>query len=377
MNRKKEITISILGDICPSFAFKEVKNISDISLFNDITDVLKKSDYVVANLESPLTNYETKLDKNSINIKSDPIFAKLFKESGINAVSLANNHILDYEQIGLKDTIENLKQNDIQHYGIGKKEEAYKPLIVEIKNKKIGFMAFAEREFNTNLDYEVGADVWDDLDSIKAISLSKKNCDYLIIQYHGGIEHYKYPSPILQKKCRAMADAGADFITCQHSHCIGTREEWNGSEILYGQGNSIFGFEKNNRMWNEGLIVQITIDNDIEIEYIPIEAIEKGEFLSNNKNVLLDFYNESKKIIDKEFVDKEWKKFANTLKNSYLPMLFGKGRITNKLNRISDGLIINLFTQRNSKRNAMNLVRCDAHKEVVQSILESEIYDKK
>lgn len=64
--------------------------------------------------------------------------------------------------------------------------------------------------------------------------------------YHGGKEYYRYSSPNLQKTCRKMTEKGADLVLCQHSHCIGSYEEYNDSTILYGQGNFIFNMKKMN-----------------------------------------------------------------------------------------------------------------------------------
>ena len=98
--------------------------------------------------------------------------------------------------------------------------------------------------------------------------------DYLIVLNHGGIEYYKFPSPLLQRKCREMVKCGADFVVCQHSHCIGTAENFLNGTILYGQGNSVFGYKDNSDSWNNGLLVKLTL-SDLEqkrIEYIPISA---------------------------------------------------------------------------------------------------------
>ncbi|WP_371315358.1 CapA family protein, partial [uncultured Duncaniella sp.] len=54
-----------------------------------------------------------------------------------------------------------------------------------------------------------------------------------------------------------MVDCGADLISCQHSHCIGTIEQYNGSTIVYGQGNSVFGYRDGDNSWNRGLLLQV------------------------------------------------------------------------------------------------------------------------
>lgn len=374
----KENTIYVLGDICPRWNNTQQFDSNDNGrVFNEIKDLVKKADLVIANLESPATNNNEKLDKNSINLKAKSLDLLALKESGINGISLANNHILDYGVKGLEETIRTCDEYGLFCYGAGTKEEAAKPYFIQLDGLKIGILAFAEQEFNCAIDYGKGANVWDDLEGIKAIQKAKKECDYLIVQYHGGIEEYEYPSPLLQKKCRFMCEAGAGFVTCQHSHCIGTRENYNGSEILYGQGNSIFGFEPNNSKWNQGLIAKIEISDTIKITYIPITASITGEHLINDvqANEILELFNKkSENVLNPVFLNQSWIEFCNKKKDEYFPMIFSWNRVFNKLNRLSKGKIIELFTSNKNRRNAMNIIRCDAHREVIKTIFENDFY---
>ena len=69
-----------------------------------------------------------------------------------------------------------------------------------------------------------------------------------------------------KKNAGEMIDSGADIVSCQHSHCIGTTEKYNIKILVYGQGNTLFGYRKNNKSWNEGLLLQIILSRrSIEI----------------------------------------------------------------------------------------------------------------
>lgn len=375
-----EISVIIFGDICPQWNKTQQFNTGDYnSVFNDISNVIFDADYVVANLESPATCSENKLEKNSCNLKCGSQDIRILADAGFDAVALANNHILDYGIEGLEDTFKYLEKYSMDCYGAGSVQKASRALFTDINGKRVGFIAFAEHEFNCAMDYGKGANMWDDIDGLKAICEAKSECDYLVVQYHGGIEHYIYPSPMLQKRCRAMAEAGADFITCQHSHCIGTHENWQGSEILYGQGNSLFGYEEGKEQWNQGLIAKVEIGDNLTVSYIPIEAKTDGECLMTDlaaEKLLQTFEVESDKISDSEFIRVEWNKFCKSQKDMYLPMMFARGRIFNKLNRMTNGLLIEKLTKASARMTSMNLIRCDAHREVVETILENEFYGK-
>ena len=378
------VTLLIFGDICPDWGFPALfAEGSPEKVFHDILPAIRAADYAVANLEAPATDADRKLQKNSVNLKARPSDVRLLRDAGFRALALANNHILDYGVEGLRDTVSLLRQNQLSCYGAGSREDAAQPHTAVLSGVRVGFLAFAEHEFNCASDYGAGANLWDDLDGIRAIQRAKEACDYLIVQYHGGIEHYRYPSPLLQKRCRAMVDAGADFVTCQHSHVIGTRESWNGGEILYGQGNAVFGYsERRGDSWNTGLICKLELTpgtNGLEskITYIPIAAESDGEKLAQpplRDEILASLEQESAKIADEAFIRSSWAAFCKKQALEYLPMQFGWGINMERANRLFKGKLVDLLVKKTSKRNAMNLIRCDAHREVVATILEDEFY---
>ena len=120
----------------------------------------------------------------------------------------------------------------------------------------------------------MGSRPFDEFETIDDIRKAKKSADRVIVAYHGGKELCEYPSPRLMRVCRAMARAGADLILTQHSHCIGAYENYNGSHILYGQGNFNFvGFYKE-EMWKTGLAVKYDTKAN-EVEFVPIRVTDK------------------------------------------------------------------------------------------------------
>ena len=117
----------------------------------------------------------------------------------------------------------------------------------------------------------MGCRPYDEYDTMEDIRNARKDSDRIIVIYHGGKEHCRYPSPRLRRLCHAMAKNGADVVLCQHSHCIGCYEKFNDCHILYGQGNFHFVRPKElpvPETWNTSLMVKYdTITR--EIEFIP------------------------------------------------------------------------------------------------------------
>jgi len=238
---KTKTNICICGDICPTKDTKHFFENNDVNgLFNNTLPILKNADVLIGNMEFVLTDHGKSAIKTGPILTGKTNYINIFKEVNFTALGIANNHIKDCGTEGVISSLNICKQNGILTVGAGSNEkEAKKPIIIEKNGWKIGLMAFAEHEFNAAYKNEPGAnllDVYNDFDQINEL---KKQVDYLIILYHGGIEYYEYPSPLLQKKCRKMIDSGADYVTCQHSHLIGTEENYNDGVILYGQGNNL------------------------------------------------------------------------------------------------------------------------------------------
>ena len=170
MEIEMDIELIVLGDICPDKSYTDwFEHGTPESVFNDILPLLKASDYVVANLEAPVISKGNKINKTSMNLSASPNTVKILAESDINALSLANNHILDYGVEGLSETISNLIQNNIEYYGVGSSNNVLPPHLVSKNGIKVGLLSFAEREFNCCIDYGIGAFLLNDIDGLKII----------------------------------------------------------------------------------------------------------------------------------------------------------------------------------------------------------------
>lgn len=358
------MNIIVFGDICPISGNMSL-NISS-----------GREDILIGNLECPLTDNPKPIEKAGPVLYSHPDIASNLRSLGFYAVSLANNHIRDCGDDGVLKTIKVCGASGIRTFGAGPTQEsALKPLIIEKDGLKFGVISFAEREFNYAKKGKAGAAVFDPYDSFDRISKLKKSVDTVVVLYHGGIEHYVYPTPLLQKKCRKMVDAGADVVLCQHSHCIGTREIYNGGEILYGQGNSVFGYRKGDDSWNYGLIVKISLsETNLKVDYDVLENKPDGKVsLAEGKvrsKVLESFEFQSSKIHDPEFIEKEWNKFCKERESLYMPLLLGFGKNSNRLNRLLGNAIVRLLYSKRQLNVIHNIIRCDAHEEVLETLLE-------
>lgn len=372
----------IFGDICPDNNYRKLFDSNKNAAFSDeIANDISNAKLVVGNLECPATNNKKPIIKCGPSLRAETNDVIKLKDIGFHVLSLANNHILDYGEKGVEDTLQVCEDSGIKYVGAGKNlEEAARTLVCEIEDKKIGILSFAEAEFNLARPSVPGANHFDPYQSFETIEELKKECDYVIVLYHGGIEYYKYPSPLLQKKCRGMARAGADLVLCQHSHCIGTMEQYQGSTIVYGQGNSIFGYKDGNDSWNEGLLVEVDLAKEEKVQFKLLKATQTGVEYAHKEESdsrIQQMKKDSEKLDDAEWISEKWSEFVDTQKALDMPLLYGWNRVFNKLNRMTNNRLIDILYSKKKKMITMNLLRCEAHHEVVQTILENEVFGNK
>ena len=301
----------IIGADCVPTGNNEDKFISgkiDEMLSSNVVEVLKNADFRLVNLEMPLTESNNKISKCGPALKASPLAINGYLNMRINAVTLANNHIMDYGSDGVRETIDTLNANGIEYLGVGScKKDARKPLYKVINGKIICFYACVEHEFSSAGENKWGANTFDGYDTYSDIYSACKDSDYTIVLYHGGKEEYRFPSPELQTRCKNMIDCGADLILCQHSHCIGCYEVYKNKKIVYGQGNFIFNL-CDDEYWNSGMLVQI--NDDFTVDLLPFikknnmitlaEGEERTELLAllDTRNQLLAETSE----ISKQFI---------------------------------------------------------------------------
>ncbi len=291
-------------------------------LFNDVPTAFSGADEVIVNLECAVTDSENAIKKCGPNLKAPVGTCEILKDIGVTVCALSNNHVFDYGKEGLIDTLKELDANGIIYTGVGENElDSRKNLYLKKGDKTICIVNVCEHEYTYALPDRMGARPYDPYDTIDDIIDGKKNADFVIVIYHGGKEHCRYPSPRLKKLCRSMIKHGADVVLCQHSHCIGCYEEFKDGFILYGQGNFHFvaDFFNDNaekmKTWNEGLLIELDITNKVSVRFIPVVVDGLGIRLADDqeKQQVLSSLEERSQVLANGGDQEEWQAFCQTM----------------------------------------------------------------
>jgi poly-gamma-glutamate synthesis protein (capsule biosynthesis protein) len=254
--------------------------------FSELRTVLKDGDLVFLNLENPVGTKGTpdRIQDPNVTFRCHPASLQILKNLGAVVVSLGNNHMLDYGEEALIETLEHLDAAGIKHVGAGRDyEEANRPLVMEFKGKKIAFLSHVFiYSASTRRARGKRAGVSDyRIDKILSkISGLKRSGYQVIVSLHWGIEYCFYPLPYQREQARAMIDHGASLILGHGPHYPQGIERYNNGEIVFSLGNFIF--DEPHRFSNRSFIygVEVAESGDLRNRMVfPVQLLNHVPFL--------------------------------------------------------------------------------------------------
>ena len=370
--------ILIAGDLFVSDQFYN-DNIIDKS----VQDLFSKADYRIVNLEAPITDdrSENKIIKTGPHLRmSEQSAISVLKQLNIDGVTLANNHILDYDTKGLLDTFDTLKSDEVAYVGAGTNlKDAAKYITLNKDGMKIAILNFCENEWSIAKEELPGANPMNLIDNSIQIREAKASHDKVIVIVHGGHEYYNLPSPRMQKQYRFYADQGADIVVGHHTHCISGNEVYKGVPIYYSLGNFLFTKNNPNEEWYTGLILEVEITSEgVECQIHPVRQEKESFKLSllediDKEDVLCGFETYSNVINNPDELLNNWKMYIEKQSKEYLNYWSPLASIENRyISGILRRLGVNFINKKAASLH-LNLMRCEAHLDLSEEILEKYI----
>lgn len=360
----------ITGD----FVVNQTYNPSQIN--KELIELFGQSDYNIVNLEAPVTKSTSKILKTGPHLKSDRgSTEKVLKVLNINMCTLANNHILDYGEQGVLDTLNFCHKNGIETVGAGRnKEESSKIYFLDTSEYRIGIINIAENEWASATTTTAGANGMDIIDDVKSIQNAKQHCDFLLVIVHGGHEYYNLPSPRMQKQYRFYIDNGADLVVGHHPHCISGMETYKEREIYYSLGNFLFTKPSPYKDWYKGMVLQVEITSEKRIVTNPIfiNQAQKSYDLSmvdNNSNPIpLKRFSELTNTISQD-LHSAWNTYITVKENHYKLHWSANVFFRNKYVRAMLNKLGIYLSSKQGLAILLNLMRCESHADLSKETL--------
>ncbi len=267
--------------------------------WTDVSNITKRADLAIVNLETSVSDRGTTKKPKGFGFRSAPYTLQGLSDSGIDLVSLANNHVKDFGNQAFYDTLVNLDAYHIQYVGAGKNlKDAQHVRIIEKNGIKLGFLSYTSilpyKDWQAT-DQTPGVapliiNQYDDL--LKNIRETKKSVDLLIVILHWGSEYHNTPNDWQINLAHKIIDNGADIIVGHHPHVLQGIELYKKKPILYSIGNFIF-LKKNDNAGKTGIFRLVVNQKGlVEGSIYPVHILYTKANLLSSKSKL------GKEIID-------------------------------------------------------------------------------
>ena len=232
-----------------------------------VAPIFSSADAGFVNLETSLAVGGRPIPGKGIWFRSDPKFAQELAKAGVNVVTVANNHVLDYDEAAFAETLAALADSSIAVCGGGfDLDEARSPAIVSAGGVRIAFLGYSEladifwtysypRSFRAGLD-SPGVAPMDEKMIVQDIRKARAVADHVVVSYHWGEEYARMPNTRQMQIAHMSIDAGASLVLGHHPHVLQPVEVYNGGIIFYSLGNFVFDQTKPDTV--ESMIARVT-----------------------------------------------------------------------------------------------------------------------
>ena len=244
-----EISLLFGGDVYLSShvlnAYDTAGGISGV-VDEEFRQIIQESDYFMVNQEFPFSSRGTAAEDKQFTFRLPPERVRILQDMGVDMVTLANNHSMDYGAEALLDSCQTLDEAGIRHIGAGADMKEARGLeTVEIKGKTIGFLGASRvipvYEWTAGPDTPGLAITYNPSMLIEDIAAAKQICDYVVVYVHWGKEKSEIPEEYQKTMGRQYIEAGADVVIGSHPHVLQGIEYYQGKPIVYSLGNFVFG----------------------------------------------------------------------------------------------------------------------------------------
>ena len=224
---------------------------------------MQGADFFCLNSEFAFTTGGTRIEKN-YNFRGDPARISVYDKMGVDLAILANNHVFDYGEVGLADTLNTFREHGLPYVGAGENlEEASAIYYAELENCTVAFIAGnrVEWEEQTRGATEDRSGVFRTAESnaliCQRIAEAKETADFVVVYIHWGMENVEWQEDYQLTSGKEFIDAGADVVVGDHPHVVQGIEWYEGKPIFYSLGN--FWFSSYERYT---MLLEIDLDRD-------------------------------------------------------------------------------------------------------------------
>jgi poly-gamma-glutamate synthesis protein (capsule biosynthesis protein) len=373
--KSRVVRVLVGGDFCPGPQVPQREMWGEGS-FGDLT---AQVDFALVNLECPLGTGAGG-PKSGPRLSAGDGWALLLAEAGVDAVALANNHMMDQGPEGLDATLTAASDAGLRIVGAGEDlAAAREPIVASAGGLKVAFVAMAEHESGVAGPRSPGVCPIDPGAALEAIRSAAAEADVVVVVLHGGNEGFPLPRPGLRDTARFLVDCGAHAVICNHSHVIAPVEWYAGAPIAYGLGNLYFPIEgpESPKSWYCSVAAVLEIGDDgVGLTLVPLtfDETRQGVYplpfqaaaaLAERLGALTEL------LADDTRLKQAWMVHVDSERRHYVSTLLGLTRLERAA--FKSGLWPWWRMPHKRLPALLDTVRCESHREAVIDLLEDEV----
>ena len=238
------ITLSFAGDV--NFENRTARLLTNpATAFEPITSVLGQADFTALNLETSVTSRGTPQPK-TYHFRTSPVAFTALRDAGVDLITMANNHVLDYGLTGLADTLAAARASGLPYVGIGTDAAAaWAPYVTTVKGTKVAFIGVSQvAELASSwvaTNSRAGeANAINLRRTLAAVRAARRLASVVVVFMHWGTEGQSCPDPNQLALAPKLAAAGATIIIGAHAHMLQGSGWLHHTFVAYGMGNFLW-----------------------------------------------------------------------------------------------------------------------------------------
>ncbi len=245
--RHARFTIAFGGDVHFEGVIRPQLNRRAPAMLGAIAPSLRSADIAMVNLETAITDRGTRAAKE-FNFRAPGRAFVALASAGVDVVTMANNHGMDFGQVGLQDSLAAARNARFPVIGIGRDESsAYAAYRTTVRGERISILAATDVIDGALIDPWTATPTQGGLASAKrqdrfiaAVRAERARADTVVVYLHWGIELHACPTNRQRELARALTAAGADIVVGSHAHVLLGAGRLGNAYVDYGLGNFVF-----------------------------------------------------------------------------------------------------------------------------------------
>ncbi|GAA0954344.1 CapA family protein [Nonomuraea longicatena] len=244
----REYTVAFGGDVHFEGVLRARLDRDPGTVFGPVAKVLRKADLAMVNVETAITEGGTRVPGKKYAFRAPATAFTALKAAGIDVVTMANNHGMDYQRSGLADTLAAIRRAKYPVVGIGRDAKAaYRPFRETVNGNRVAVVGATQviDEEHVHAWSATGsqgglASAKNEARLLKEVRKVRKDSDTVIVYLHWGTESKSCPNPAQRALAPRLVKAGADVIVGSHAHVLLGGGFLGRAYVAYGLGDFLW-----------------------------------------------------------------------------------------------------------------------------------------